>query len=139
MSVGGQRLLARRPARVFIDLFSFRLPPTDVFVGALKIQSTLRFFNARMMPICAIIVRRFVLKHSLDRKRHGVPSIQFNDHKPAFGLCLAAGYSRSGLGLQISGPVRADSPAAAATPGGALRRIVVSVKRCDLQIQGSDL
>jgi hypothetical protein len=31
----------------------------------------------------------------------GIPSIQFNDHAPALGLCLAAGYSGSGLGLTI--------------------------------------
>ena len=79
------------------------------------------------------------LNHSLDHERQGSPSIQFNDHESAFRLCLAAQYSGSGLGLQIQGQVCAAPPAAAATPGGALRRVVDSVKRCDLQIQGSDL
>jgi hypothetical protein len=51
------------------------------------------------------------------------------------GFVLGAGY-RKRIGPEHSGPVRAVPPAAAATPGGAIRRVVVDVKRCDLQISG---
>jgi hypothetical protein len=51
------------------------------------------------------------------------------------GFVLGAGYSKR-LGPEDSGPVRAAPPAAAATPGGALRRVVASVERRDVQIRG---
>jgi hypothetical protein len=54
------------------------------------------------------------------------------------GFVLGAGYSKR-VRPEDSGPVRAAPPAAAATPGGALRRVVASVNGAMFKFGGSGL
>ena len=76
-----------------------------------------------------------ILKVRRSLPRINFPSLSPDTRKWPIGVTAAP--MRVILRSAFPSWVRAAPPAAAAAPSGALRRIVVSVKRCDLQIQGS--
>ena len=147
--VGGYAVVVNLPGVASGQLRLDGAVLADIFMGDIKLWDDSRIANLNpgiSLPklaislLGAISVSRksavvFSMRASLPHTRHrwavrrritvpamseAVPSIRFNDHEPAFRLCLAAGYSGSGLGLTDLGPVRAAPPAAAATPSGAL-------------------
>ena len=130
--VGGYAVVVNLPAIAGGQLRLNGAVLADIFMGDIKLWDDARIANLNpgvSLPKLAISLRGaisvsrksavvFAMRASLPHTRHrwavrrritvpamseAVPSIPFNDHEPAFRLCLAAGYSGGGLGLQIQG------------------------------------